>query len=57
MAMAIRAAINAVPAQLARDPALDIGHHAHELAEAFHLATRPGESPPGTFHQSAVKEE
>jgi len=45
MAMAIRAAINAVPAQLARDPALDIGHHAHELADLFHLATRPGESP------------
>jgi TetR/AcrR family transcriptional regulator, fatty acid metabolism regulator protein len=45
MAMAIRAAINAVPAQLARDPALDIGHHAHELADLFHLATQPGESP------------
>ncbi|HSS91273.1 MAG TPA: TetR/AcrR family transcriptional regulator [Streptosporangiaceae bacterium] len=45
MAMAIRAAINAVPAQLARDPALDVGHHAHELADLFHLATRPGESP------------
>src|SRR2546430_2190385 len=45
MAMAIRAAINAVPAQLARDPALDVGHHARELAELFHLATRPGESP------------
>ena len=47
MAMAIRAAINAVPAQLARHPALDIGHHAHELADLFHLATRPGESPRG----------
>ena len=45
MAMAVRAAINAVPAQLARDPGLDIGHHAHELADLFHLATRPGESP------------
>jgi TetR/AcrR family transcriptional regulator, fatty acid metabolism regulator protein len=45
MAMAIRAAINAVPAQLARDPGLDIGHHARELADLFHLATRPGESP------------
>ena len=44
-AMAIRAAINAVPAQLARDPALDIGHHAHEIADLFHRATRPGESP------------
>jgi AcrR family transcriptional regulator len=45
MAMAIRAAINAVPAQLARDPALDIGHHARELADMFHIATQPG-SPP-----------
>ena len=45
MAMAIRAAINAVPAQLARDPALDVGHHAHELADLFHIATRAGESP------------
>jgi len=41
MAMAIRAAINAVPAQLARDPALDVTHHAHELADMFHIATRP----------------
>lgn len=47
MAMAIRAAINAVPAQLARDPALDLGHLAHELADLFHVATRPGETPPG----------
>jgi AcrR family transcriptional regulator len=47
MAMAIRAAINAVPAQLARDPAFDVGHHAHELADLFHIATRPGESAPG----------
>src|SRR5215467_1830377 len=47
MAMAIRAAINAVPAQLARDPALDIGHHARELADLFHIATRPGEPLPG----------
>ena len=47
MAMAIRAAINAVPAQLARDPALDVGHHAREIADMFHIATRPGE-PPGT---------
>jgi TetR/AcrR family transcriptional regulator, fatty acid metabolism regulator protein len=46
MAMAIRAAINAVPAQLARHPALDIGHHARELADLFHLATRPGGTPP-----------
>jgi TetR/AcrR family transcriptional regulator, fatty acid metabolism regulator protein len=47
MAMAIRAAINAVPAQLNRDPALDISHHAREIADMFHIATRPGGSPPG----------
>jgi TetR/AcrR family transcriptional regulator, fatty acid metabolism regulator protein len=55
MAMAIRAAINAVPAQLARDPGLDIGHHARELADLFHLATRPEESsgdlPPASSHR------
>ena len=45
MAMVIRAAINAVPAQLARDPALDVAHHAREIADMFHIATRPG-SPP-----------
>ena len=45
MAMAIRAAINTVPAQLARDPSLDVAHHARELADMFHIATRPG-SPP-----------
>jgi AcrR family transcriptional regulator len=45
MAMAIRAAINAVPAQLARDPALDVGHHAREIADMFHIATRPGGHP------------
>ena len=45
MAMAIRAAINAVPAQLARVPALDVAHHARELADMFHIATRPGSHP------------
>src|SRR6476661_6302329 len=45
MAMAIRAAINAVPAQLARDPALDVTHHAREIADLFHIATRPGSHP------------
>jgi TetR/AcrR family transcriptional regulator, fatty acid metabolism regulator protein len=52
MAMAIRATINAVPAQLARDPALDIGHQAREIADMFHIATRPGEAPrgPSTSH-------
>ena len=45
MAMAIRAAVNAVPALLARDPALDVGHHGRELADLFHVATRPGDAP------------
>jgi TetR/AcrR family transcriptional regulator, fatty acid metabolism regulator protein len=45
MAMTIRAAIDAVPSRLARDPALDVGHHAHELADLFHVATRPGDGP------------
>ena len=45
MAMAIRAAVNTVPAQLARDPALDVAHHAREIADMFHIATRPGSQP------------
>ena len=45
MAMAIRAAVNAVPAQLARDPGLDVAHHAREIADMFHIATRPGSHP------------
>ena len=57
MAMAIRAAINAVPAQLARDPALDVGHHAHELADLFHVATRPGESAQGPSASQQSPEE
>jgi TetR/AcrR family transcriptional regulator, fatty acid metabolism regulator protein len=57
VAMAIRAAINAVPMQLARDPALDIGHHAHELAGLFHLATRPAESLPGLAASQLSSEE
>ena len=55
MAMAIRVAINAVPAQLARDPALDVGHYARELADLFHLATRPGESPGGLSPASSQR--
>jgi AcrR family transcriptional regulator len=47
MAMAIRASINAVPLQLARHPALDIGHQAREIADLFDIATRPGDSPRG----------
>ncbi len=57
MATAIRAAINAMPAQLARDPALHIGHHARELADLFHIATRPGESPPGPSASQQSPEE
>jgi TetR/AcrR family transcriptional regulator, fatty acid metabolism regulator protein len=45
VAMTIRAAIDAVPSRLARYPDLDVGHHAHELADLFDLVTRPGESP------------
>ena len=55
MAIAIRAAINAVPAQLAGDPDLDVGHHARELADLFHVATRPGgdpgDLPPAASHR------
>jgi AcrR family transcriptional regulator len=40
MAMAIRAAIDAVPARLAANPGLDLEHHGHELANLFDLATR-----------------
>ena len=57
MAVAIRAAINAMPAQLARDPALDIGHHARELANLFHTATRPEKAlqdlPPASSHRGS----
>ena len=57
MAMAIRAAINAVPAHLARGSALDIGHHAHELADLFHIATRLAESPAGPSTRQRPSEE
>jgi TetR/AcrR family fatty acid metabolism transcriptional regulator len=40
MAGAIRATIDAVPRALARDPSLDVAHHAGELATLFDLATR-----------------
>jgi TetR/AcrR family fatty acid metabolism transcriptional regulator len=40
MAGAIRAAIDAVPRALARDPRLDVSHHGRELATLFDLATR-----------------
>jgi TetR/AcrR family transcriptional regulator, fatty acid metabolism regulator protein len=41
MALAIRAAIDAVGTRLAHDPALDVDHHAREIADLFHVATRP----------------
>jgi TetR/AcrR family transcriptional regulator, fatty acid metabolism regulator protein len=56
MAMAIRAAIDAVPARLARDPALDIAHHARELADLFQLATRPEGDPRGRAANQSVEE-
>jgi AcrR family transcriptional regulator len=40
MAVAIRAAIDAVPPRLTFDPDLDIDAYAHEIAAAFDLATR-----------------
>jgi TetR/AcrR family transcriptional regulator, fatty acid metabolism regulator protein len=48
VALAIRAALDAVPARLAREPGLDIGRYGRELADLFQAATRPGESAPGT---------
>jgi AcrR family transcriptional regulator len=41
MAMTIRATLDAVPARMARDPDLDLGHYGRELAALFHIATRP----------------
>jgi AcrR family transcriptional regulator len=40
MAMAIRAAIDAAPPRLARDPGFDVGHYGRELANLFDAATR-----------------
>jgi AcrR family transcriptional regulator len=48
IAMAIRAALDAVPPRLARDPDLDIGRYGRELADLFGAAVRPGQSQPGT---------
>jgi TetR/AcrR family fatty acid metabolism transcriptional regulator len=42
MAAAIRAAIDAIPARLARDPGLDLDHYGRELANLFDAATRGG---------------
>jgi AcrR family transcriptional regulator len=40
MAVAIRAAIDAVPPRLVSEPDLDIDNYAAEIATTFHLATR-----------------
>ena len=48
VAMAIRAALDAVPARLARDPNLDIGRYGRELADLFGAAIRPGPDDPGS---------
>jgi TetR/AcrR family transcriptional regulator, fatty acid metabolism regulator protein len=55
MALAIRAALDAVPARLARDPGLDLESYGRELADLFDIATRPEGSHPGavTHDQSA----
>ncbi|HTX01656.1 MAG TPA: TetR/AcrR family transcriptional regulator [Acidimicrobiales bacterium] len=41
MALAIRAAIDAIPHRLARDPDLDLDKYTTEIATIFDLATRP----------------
>ncbi len=41
MALAIRAALDAVPGRLTRDPGLDVVHYGRELADLFLSATGP----------------
>jgi AcrR family transcriptional regulator len=41
MAVAIRAAIDAVPGRLAHDPDLDVDSYARGIANIFHMATSP----------------
>jgi TetR/AcrR family transcriptional regulator, fatty acid metabolism regulator protein len=53
VAMAIRAALDAVPARLAREPDLDIGRYGRELADLFLTATRPGPEHPGALSPPA----
>jgi TetR/AcrR family transcriptional regulator, fatty acid metabolism regulator protein len=48
MALAIRAALDAVPARLAREPDLDLDHYGRQLADLFHVAT--------TAHGTSVEE-
>jgi TetR/AcrR family transcriptional regulator, fatty acid metabolism regulator protein len=57
MALAIRAALDAVPARLARDPDLDLGHYGRELADLFHLATRSeGSRPRAATHEQSAED-
>jgi TetR/AcrR family transcriptional regulator, fatty acid metabolism regulator protein len=56
MAMAIRSALDAVPARLARDPGLDLGHYGRELAGLFSIATRPGEPHPRVAGEPSAEE-
>jgi TetR/AcrR family fatty acid metabolism transcriptional regulator len=56
MALAIRATLDAVPARLARDPDLDLGHYGRELADLFQTATQPGGSHPRTTPPESVEE-
>jgi AcrR family transcriptional regulator len=53
VAMAIRSALDGVPARLARDPDLDIGRYGRELADLFQAAILPRESHPGAASPSA----
>jgi hypothetical protein len=46
MAITIRAAIDAVPGQLAADPDLDVEAYARELATVFDRATRAPQKEP-----------
>jgi TetR/AcrR family transcriptional regulator, fatty acid metabolism regulator protein len=57
MAMAIRSALDAVPARLARDPGLDLAAYGRELADLFQIATQPEGDPPRTAaHGQSVEE-
>ncbi len=47
VAMAIRAAIDAVPPRLARDDQFDVAHHGRELADLFVILS-PAAPPPTT---------
>jgi AcrR family transcriptional regulator len=57
MSMTIRAALDAVPARLARDPGLDLDRYGRELADLFHIATRPEGSHPRQTTRGAVTHE